>query len=122
MKLFVVRFFDAQQFSQQTHDIWAEVHDTISTSQIYRSVISHQIQCDADPLFCQIFQISDDLTPEILIFKENKVAAYFSQKHDFDEFNYVTIIDFIDSINQINPFEIHRPNPKVEVEQVLGIV
>ena len=118
MKMFVVRFYDSKQPSQRTNSIWNEVLEKIESSQLYQAVVAHQIQCDKNSIerdYCDSFRLHD--VPEVLVFRENKVAGYFSQKHDMDDFNLESMIAVIDDLNHVNPMAAHYTNPKANVTQ-----
>jgi hypothetical protein len=83
----VVRFFDSSDSSVTTHDLWTTIDTELSKSQLYQSVITHQINCNATENWAYCDQMQIDRKPEILVLRENNVVGYFSQKRQIEDFD-----------------------------------
>lgn len=73
----------------------------------------YQINCAAEPLFCQDQKIHEK--PDMLAFRNQKVFSYFTQKRDLSEISEQTMFDFVEELSAINPLKKHVLPPLTDV-------
>ena len=113
MKVFVIRFFDNSARSLETHVMWNDLVNKIKGDNLFRAVVTYQINCHEEPEFCKEQKIRE--MPDILAFRNRKVFSYFTQKFDVSEADDDTLFEFVDDLAEINPLRKHVLPPVTDV-------
>ena len=113
MKIFVVRFFDDSSRSMESHYMWNDLITKIQKDQLLRNIGTFQINCVAHPDYCKEKKIKE--TPELLVFNDEKVVSYFTQKFEISEMSEENMLFFVEDLGAINPLRKHVVPPPVDL-------
>lgn len=101
LRSFLVRFFDESSRSHETHYIWNDLVEVITRDQLFKGLSTYQIDCTQYQSYCEEYSV--DTVPEMLLFQNNRVRKYFSQKFDASEINEENMRSFVYEFPNANP-------------------